>query len=75
MNTVLRAVNTLLLLAILATLFLIWQRMPPTIGELRAGKTPAEKHALALRSPYIRPTIIDSVSVDVAQPLEVKIAP
>ena len=70
MNAVRAWLNTLLLAAILTTLLLIWRRMPPTIGEMRAAKGDDHK-ALFLRSPYISPDIPDPVSVDVGQPLEV----
>jgi hypothetical protein len=74
MNSLLRWLNTLLLLAILATLLLIWRRMPPTMADLKGLKGTARQEIL-LRRPYIRSDceISDTISVSVGTPLEVTV--
>lgn len=72
MNALRPWLNTLLLAAILTTLLLIWHRMPPTFGEVHATKGAARKE-LVRSSLYVRPDLDVPVSVDVGEPLEVKI--
>jgi hypothetical protein len=73
MNSALRWLNTLLLLAILATLLLIWRRMPPTMAEFKNVKG-KDRTALLLRRPYIvsESEVTGSVSIS-DSPLEVQI--
>lgn len=70
-GTIGRQLTNLILLLIAYLLFLIWQRMPPTVGDYRAGKDPK---ALYLKQPMIRAGIEGSVDVNIEnEPLEVKI--
>ncbi len=74
MNPLARSLNTLLLTAILTTLLLIWQRMPPTVGDLKGVKGD-ERKALLLRRPAIQieGEVTGDVSASIAEPLEVKV--
>lgn len=70
MHIAIRTLNTLLLAAILATLLLIWRRMPPTMADLKGVKGEARK-AILLRRPYFE--IDGSVSTYLSTPLEVTV--
>lgn len=72
MNATLRLLNTLLLIAILATLLLIWRRMPPTLEELKGTKGEVRK-AMLLRRPYIQSEIDDPIQIDTTTPLQVEV--
>lgn len=65
---------TNLLLGIIAVLlFLVWHRMPPTVGEIAAAKG-ADKKVLSLKQPVVRAVILDTVDVNVENvPLDVTI--
>jgi hypothetical protein len=55
-------VTNILLICILVILAKIWQRMPPTIGEIAAVKTSEERRAIRLRQPAI--AVENTVQVD-----------
>lgn len=59
-------VTNVLLAAILTVLVLIWQRMPPTLGDFLALKSNKEAHiALQAKQPVVRAVIPDTLGVDV----------
>ncbi|HUS13128.1 MAG TPA: hypothetical protein VMZ30_21835 [Pyrinomonadaceae bacterium] len=63
-------IGNVLLAVIAALLFLIWQRMPPTIGDYATTK---DQRALYLKQPLIRAEIPGVVDVTVQnEPIEVK---
>jgi hypothetical protein len=65
---------TNLLLAMIAVLlFLIWHRMPPTVGEIAAANG-ADRKALIMKQPVVKAVIPDTIDVNVENvPLEVTI--
>ena len=77
MNSALRLLNTLLLIAILATLLLIWRGMPPTMADFKNVKG-KERTALLLRRPYIMSESevtgdVSISSIDIDEPLKVEV--
>ena len=66
MKSLLDALNTILLVAILATLLVIWRRMPPTIGELRNAKLEKDQQAILLRKPIIDAAIDEPLRVEIS---------
>jgi hypothetical protein len=56
--------TNLLLTIIAVLLFLIWQRMPPNVGEIAAAKG-AERKALSMKQPVVKAVIPDTIDVNV----------
>jgi hypothetical protein len=73
MNTLRETLNTLLLVAILVALILIWMRMPPTIEDFR-NVTSQNRSALMGRCPLVQADIRGTVDVNVENtPISVEI--
>ena len=56
--------TNLLLAIIIGLLFLIWHRMPPTVGEISAAKG-ADRKALMMKQAVVRAVIPDTIDVNV----------
>ena len=66
MKNTAQTLTNILLAGILAVLFLIWQRMPPVIGDFTAAKDNKDAlAALAARQPLVRANLSEPIRVDV----------
>jgi hypothetical protein len=80
MNSITAIVTNLLLTAIAVLLFLIWHRMPPSVGEFAAASGEGRR-GLIMKQPLVRAVIADTLDVNVVSgslevsntPLEVTI--
>ncbi len=73
MITLLRSLNIILLAGILTALILIWNRMPPSLGEYQRSKG-TERTALRSRFPIIQASLSETLQVEVTNtPLSVEI--